>query len=275
MLHCFRPERPGQLRGIPALTPALILFAYLRRFTVATIDAAETAAEFAAILYSDNAPDTTTALNPFDRIELERGALLTVPLGQKLAQLKAEHPNATYEQFVKCILREIARCLGVPAIVALGDASAYNFSSAKADIVTFFRQIDTDRSLMYEPILDRIFHEWFDEAVLIDNFLPAIVASNFNDFEWRWMWPENKAIDRQKEAAGVAQELANMTTSLSIELSAKNISWEDHLKQVARERSMMAELGLTVATPPTTPTTNAPDPEDVPDQEDAVNSVPN
>jgi len=31
MIHWFRPDRPGQHRGIPEITPALPLFAQLRR----------------------------------------------------------------------------------------------------------------------------------------------------------------------------------------------------------------------------------------------------
>ena len=48
--HYFHATRPGQHRGVPELAPSLELFAMLRRFTLATVTAAETAADFAAIL---------------------------------------------------------------------------------------------------------------------------------------------------------------------------------------------------------------------------------
>ena len=51
VIHCFRRERPGQLRGIPRTTPALPLFAQLRRYILATITAADTASDFATIIY--------------------------------------------------------------------------------------------------------------------------------------------------------------------------------------------------------------------------------
>ena len=44
MIHIFRQDRPGQHRGIPEITPALPLFAQLRRFTLAVLSAAEAAA---------------------------------------------------------------------------------------------------------------------------------------------------------------------------------------------------------------------------------------
>ena len=43
VIHYFRCDRPGQIRGIPDITPALPLFAQLRRFTLAVLAAAETA----------------------------------------------------------------------------------------------------------------------------------------------------------------------------------------------------------------------------------------
>ncbi len=44
VIHWFKCDRPGQVRGIPEITPALPLFAMLRRYTLAVLLAAETAA---------------------------------------------------------------------------------------------------------------------------------------------------------------------------------------------------------------------------------------
>ena len=56
VVHWFRADRPGQHRGIPEITPALPLFAQLRRYTLAVLAAAETAADFAAVLFTDAPP---------------------------------------------------------------------------------------------------------------------------------------------------------------------------------------------------------------------------
>ncbi len=91
ILHYFRSDRPGQIRGIPDITPALPLFAQLRRFTLAVLAAAETAADFAGILYTDApAGGEADAAEPFEPIELEKRALLTMPGGWKMAQMHAE-----------------------------------------------------------------------------------------------------------------------------------------------------------------------------------------
>ena len=43
VIHHFAMRRPGQLRGLPDITPALPLFAMLRRYTLAVVTAAEIA----------------------------------------------------------------------------------------------------------------------------------------------------------------------------------------------------------------------------------------
>ena len=82
VVHYFRADRPGQRRGIPEITPALPLFAMLRRFTLAVLAAAETAADFAAVLYTDAPADGSAAdVDPMDVIELERRMATTLPAG--------------------------------------------------------------------------------------------------------------------------------------------------------------------------------------------------
>ena len=101
VLHYFRCDRPGQIRGIPDITPALPLFAQLRRFTLAVLAAAETAADFAGILYTDApANGEADAAEPFEPIELEKRMLLTMPGGWKMAQMRSEQPSTTYAESV-------------------------------------------------------------------------------------------------------------------------------------------------------------------------------
>ncbi|MBA3935845.1 MAG: phage portal protein [Planctomycetes bacterium] len=115
MIHLFRPDRPGQRRGVPEITPAIPLFAQLRRYTLAVIAAAETAADYAGIVYTDApAGGEADQVEPMDTIELEKRALLTMPGGWKMEQMRAEQPTTTYGEFKHEILNEIARCLNMP-----------------------------------------------------------------------------------------------------------------------------------------------------------------
>ena len=121
-----RPTMDISCGRVPDITPALPLFAQLRRFTLAVLAAAETAAEFAGILYTDApANGEADSAEPFEPIELEKRMLLTMPGGWKMAQMKSEQPSTTYAEFKKEILNEIARCLNMPFNVAAGNSRGY------------------------------------------------------------------------------------------------------------------------------------------------------
>jgi capsid protein len=69
--------------------------------------------------------------------------MVTLPAGAKLSQFKAEHPNATFESFITSMVREAARCVDMPAVLAI-DASKYNYASGRLDLQAFWRTRQAD-----------------------------------------------------------------------------------------------------------------------------------
>ena len=262
MLHWFRADRPGQARGIPDIMPALPLFAQLRRFTLAVLAAAETAADFAGILYTDApANGEADAAEPFEPIELEARALVTMPGGWKMSQLQAEQPATTYAEFKREVLNEIARCLNMPFNVAAGNSSGYNYASGRLDHQTYFKAIRVEQAHLECAILDRVLAAWFDEAALIPGLLPADLGP-FADWPHQWFWDGHEHVDPAKEASAQATRLANHTTTLADEYARRGLDWEAQLRQRAKEIALMNELGLT----PTQ--ARPPAPEETTDDED-------
>jgi lambda family phage portal protein len=254
VLHYFRSDRPGQIRGIPDITPALPLFAQLRRFTLAVLAAAETAADFAGILYTDApAGGEADSAEPFEPIELEKRALLTMPGGWKMAQMHAEQPATTYTEFKREILNEIARCLNMPFNVAAGNSSGYNYASGRLDFQTYFKSIRVEQSQMARTILDRILHAWLREAILIEGYLPNSLRALDSSFEHQWFWDGHEHVDPAKEANAQKLRLASHTTTLAHEYARQGRDWEAELKQRAKEISLMRELGLSIESTSPTP----------------------
>jgi capsid protein len=131
IIHLFRAERPGQMRGIPELTPALPLFAMLRRYTLAVITAAENAADFSAILKTqsnafDSASDGIDDIDPFDFVQIDRGLMTSLPKGWEMVQFDPKQPVTTYTEFRNAVLGEIARSVHMPKNKVLADSSGYN-----------------------------------------------------------------------------------------------------------------------------------------------------
>ncbi len=242
MIHLFRGERPGQHRGIPEITPALPLFAQLRRFTLAVLSAAEAAADFAGILYTD-APAGGEADNvePMDQIPLERNMLLTMPGGWKMGQLDPKQPATTYAEFKHEILNEIARCLNMPFNIAAGNSSGYNYASGRLDHQTYYKSIRVDQAFMASRILDRVLSAWLLEYGLVYGF-PTGDTRAIPPHQWFWDGMEH--VDPSKEAKAQETRLKSNTTTLAHEYARQGKDWEVELRQIAREKTLMRELGL-------------------------------
>lgn len=263
IVHYFMPARPEQHRGIPDLVPALPLFAQLRRYTIAVLSAAETAANFAGTVETD-APANGEAdpVEPMDTIELEANSLLTLPAGWKMSQVKPEQPATTYGEFKREILNEIARCLNMPFNVAAGNSSGYNYASGRLDHQTYFKAIRIDQAHMARTVLDRVLAEWFDEAKLTESLVPTRVRV-LDALPHQWFWDGTEHVDPAKEATAQATRLANHTTTLASEFAKQGKDWEAELRQRARELALMEELGITAA--PSVPAgETAPGPNDQP-----------
>lgn len=240
MIHVFRQDRPEQHRGIPEITAALPLFAHLRRFTLAVVSAAEAAADFAGILYTDApANGEADAVEAMDTIQLERNMLLTMPGGWKMSQVDPKQPVTTYGEFKREILNEIARCLSMPFNVAAGNSSGYNYASGRLDHQTYYKAIKVDQSFMEAEVLDRVLGMWMREWALS-------TASDIDLCDCRhvWFWDGQEHVDPSKEAAAQQKRLESHTTNLAIEYAKQGRDWAVELRQIAKERELMKQLGI-------------------------------
>ena len=253
MLHWFRIDRPGQHRGVPEITPALPLFAQLRRYTLAVLGAAETAADFAAVLYTDApAGGEAAEIEPMDVVELERRMATTLPDGWRLGQIKSEQPNTAYSEFKREILGEIGRCLLVPVNVLLGDSSKHNYASGRLDHQTYFKQLRIEQADLCLRILNPIFTAWMAEARLV---IPLFATPSSDESQWEettsfaFFFDGFEHVDPSKEASAQATRLDSLTTTLADEYARQGKDWEAALRQIAKERALMNELGLELKKP--------------------------
>ena len=242
MLHWFRTDRPGQSRGLPDILPALPLFAQLRRYTLAVIAAAESAANI-AIFMKTTAPAGGEAaeVEPMATMEFEPNMAVFGPEGWDPSQIRAEQPATTYGEFKHAILNEIARCLNMPFNVAACNSSGYNYASGRLDHQTYFKSIRVEQLHVEAVVLDRILDAWMAEAVKVFG-LGAIDA-----WPHQWFWDGHEHVDPAKEATAQATRLASHTTTLAAEYARQGKDWETELRQRAKEVALMKELGLPMA----------------------------
>lgn len=272
MVHWFNQARAGDARGIPEITPALELFALRRRYTLATCEAAEHISNIVGIMQTDAPADGDSTEeydedNEFDTVDFARGQIMTLPAGYKYTQADAKHPTATFVQFQHELIGQIARCLNIPFNIAAGNSSSYNYASGRLDHQGYRKAIEIERSDMVETMLDPVFWAWFQEATLVQGYLPAAArtASYRQSLDTAWYFDGAGHVDPVKEAKGQAERLANGTTTLAVEAAREGRDWKDIARQRSEEQKFYETLGMVA---PGLPGATATDPVDTQDLDD-------
>lgn len=220
VIHYFRDTREEQYRGIPEATPALMLFPQVQRYSKAVLTAAETAARTVMALSvdgvwlekADEAGETIEPPIAGETFNVDYGSILTLPESTELQAIKPEQPTTVYDQFVRAMVCEAARCIDMPAILALGCSDGSSFAGANVDWHPWENTIHQDRTDIDADALFPILSRWFEEAVLIEDYLPLVARQKYSmdGLPGRWGYDRlRKHIDPDKESKGAERFLQN------------------------------------------------------------------
>lgn len=236
MLHWTRQDRPKQYRPPPETTPALPLFSQLRRFTMATIAAAETAAEMAGVIKTTASDVDTDEIEALDAIDIEMRQLLTLPMGWDISQLKAEHPTTTYDMFETKILTQIAQPVLMPYNIAAGDSSKHNFASGRLDHKMYEASIGVERYDLECTVLLKLFAAWYREfrlaAVVLK--LYSTELPSFDEIVFAWFFDAaDHAVDPSKDASGEEKRLGFGGVSLAELYGRRGLDYRREMRKAA------------------------------------------
>lgn len=246
VLHYANILRPGQHRGVSELASSIAVFNDVRRFSNATLAAAEAASELSFVIETDltsvddDGQRVAAAVDAGTFVESARSGGIALPEGWKISQLTPTNPTTNYVAYLESKVREAARCLNMPLMIALADSSSANYSSSRADQQLWARSVDVDRQELVRAILQPIYERWegFDRAIHSSDYDYAASP--------RWQWQPFVSIDPVKDEQAAKLRLENRTSNLAIECGRLGLDWEQVILQQAREQAMAEELGLIV-----------------------------
>ncbi len=221
MIHLFRSRRPGQLRGLPWLTSALI--------TLIEIDEKEDADNvrrkfnslLTGIIYEEyneyNPPpmpedeDDEDDDDPLDDLELTPGALIRLPGGKKIVMSEPASSDPTDVSWIKSQLRKIAQGMGVTYEQLTGDLAGVTYSSIRAGLMEFRRLCEAWTANIFVARFCRpVWHRWMDTAVAFGR-LP-IDPADYNRRRWyyrnaTWHAPAWDWVDPLKDVSATLLKL--------------------------------------------------------------------
>ena len=247
VIHVFDELRPGQVRGVPYLSPAIIKLRDYDEYEDAQLMRQKIASCFAGFIKDMELPDDGEYSDDEQELleKIEPGTLEVLPPGKDIS-----FPNTpTVEgisDFSKISLRAVASALGISYEALTMDYSNVNFSSGRMGWIEMHRTIEDFRNNVIMPkFLDQVFM-WFLESV---SFL-GVKTENIN---WSWTPPKREMIDPSAEITSMIEGMQAGIMTLSGTLQSMGVDPEDHIKQLKNDLDLLDKYGLKLSSDPRNP----------------------
>ena len=263
VMHLYRPLRPGQIRGQPAIVPGMIRLYLLDQYDDAELDRKRVAAMFAGFVTKPRPEDgSPVPLDP-QRADkegqplppevalagLEPGTLQVLMEGEDIKFSNPSEVGGSYEAFMYRSLLAISAAVGLPYHAITADVGKSNYSSLRASQVEARRRMDQFQHMtlvfqMCRPIWQR----WVETALLSGRLSPAasrLYRSNRSAFTAvKWIPPKWEWVDPWKDRK--AEELAqdNGWKSRSDIIEGEGYDPEEVDARIKADRNREEKLGL-------------------------------
>jgi len=246
--HLYEPQRPGQVRGVPWLAPAIRRFRDLDDYEDAELVRKKVEACVAAFVIGDEEAEEGIAPKVEDSdgnpIETLEPGLIAYTRGGKQVVFNQPHSVGGYDAYKRAELQSIAAAVGMTYELLSGDLSKVNFSSIRAGLIEFRRMVSAMRANLVIPMMCDPVWRWFIEAAIADGSLPKPIAGTTEDvYRVKWTAPRFEEVDREKDAKADREELANAGGFRS-QLASKGIDFEEWIAEEIETRERLSEAGI-------------------------------
>lgn len=205
VLHLFKPRRPGQMRGIPHLTPALLRLRELEQFDDAVLVRHKLANLFVAFLKpaaaesSNIMPLTGEAPGPTENgrptLGLQPGIFQELAPGEEVQFSEPPDTITGFADFIKHHLRAVGAATGVPYEVLTGDMDGMSDRLVRVILAEFRRRIQAEQHQSVAFQVCRPVWLWWMDLVFLSGALPIpadYLADSQPYAKVKWMpqgWP--------------------------------------------------------------------------------------
>jgi len=243
IIHLFRTERPGQVRGIPWLAPIMLKLKDLGDYSDFTLMRQKVSACFTSFVTSADAYDLTSGTTPSAIPEkLEPGSSVALPPGTSI-EFANPPSSGDFSQFSNAQLRSIASGIGITFETLTNDYSQVNFSSGRMGWIEFQRNIDVWRRHVMIPRFCIPVWRWFTEAATLAGYGSDKVVAT-------WTAPRREMIDPVKETEATKSQVRSGLISLSEAIRQNGYQPDEVLEEIASDNKKTDVLKLTLDTDP-------------------------
>ena len=240
VLHIYRQDRPGQVRGISWFAPVLVKFKDFDEYEDATIMKQKIAACLAVVSSDPDSPLGTTTADAPTVDSLEPGMILRGGAGQ----FEVVQPPSVreYPDYVRTTLRAIATGLGVSYEDLTGDYTSTNFSSARMSRLRHWARVEAWRWRMLIPQFCDPVWAWVMEAAAVMNAATAEAA--------KWTAPAMPMIDPSQEGLAYQRLVRSGLMTQSEAIRERGYDPDELYAEMAEDNAKLDRLGLTLDSDP-------------------------
>jgi lambda family phage portal protein len=245
VLHVYRVDRPGQVRGVPWCAPVMMTLWDLHDFEDAELVRQKIAACFAVFLKGAT-PETNLAQQQgahhtrsgtlIDR--LEPGLIQRLPAG--VEPFSATPPiSSGFRDYINSKGHKIAAGYGVPYELLTTDNSDVSFISGRLGLIQFNKSVDHWRWHMLIPHACDGIGKWFLEACAIELGNDAPLK-----LRMRHTPPRREMIEPSKEIPAMRDAIRSGLSSLSEELRTLGHDPEVIIAEIAADNEAIDKAGV-------------------------------
>ncbi|ODA67107.1 Phage portal protein, lambda family [Methyloligella halotolerans] len=256
VLHLFNPIVAGQLRGLSWFAPVLLRLADLDTAHDAQLVRQKIAALLTGFIIDMEGTGGSLAesvADSFAETSLEPGEMRVLKSGQDVRFSEPAKVGAEVIDFLKITAREIAAGLGLPYEVLTGDLSDVNYSSIRAGLVEWRRQVDAlQRNVIIHKFCRPIWRRFITTAILTGQIdAPGFERNPEPYLSANWLTRRFDWVDPKKD---VEAEIAAINAGLMSRRQAvagRGIDIEDLDREIAADRDRAKDLKLAFGGEPT------------------------
>jgi len=252
LLHCYEQTIPGQLRGIPWLSPAMGKLKDLKDFVHANLVAEQVAACHSAfvtgvtdpVLLAESARTASGSLPRSDLEDLAPGTINYLSEGEGITFSDPARPGSTLGPYVEWALHGVAASLRYPYEL-LAKQFTNNFSGGRLALidgrVTFRIWQTCPIESQYRPLWSRFVDQCvYQGAVSVDLITYEQHRDHFLQHQWippGWPW-----VDPEKEVRADVQAIEAGLTTQTESLASRGRDFTETLQQIEREMREKADM---------------------------------
>ena len=232
VLHLYRCDRPGQVRGVPWAAPVILRHRDFADYEDAYLFRNKLANCHVGVITQPEPGDNDPAETVLPE-SLEPGAYEKLPHGHEITFNDPPKPDG-YGAYAKAVLRAIAAGWGISYEALTGDLSEVNFSSGRMGWIESGRKVAKWQWMMMVPGMCDPVADWFALAA----------APSAKDTARVWTPPRRQMINPAQEIPAIRAGIRSGLMSLSNALRETGDDRNDVLAELSEDLKHANKLGL-------------------------------